>query len=331
MPVSLFNPIENLHFNNRICFLSGADLDDENESVSVFPEWILDRFSLRNKSFKMMDQVTNIQYQDIRLPCSPEVRNALDALEEEIETAFTHGYDGVKKLREERLFLWMGKIVYGVLYHDLRAELNRPLRKKDDKEFELSPVLKQRFSLFHLMLQSLIAPVEFKGTKPWSIGIVKLKYSRDTFNYRDEPINLNFSLGMNGFGIVACLQDSGIVGEHEQFIMQKIGEKVLHPVQFEELCGRFLYANYLLKHPAVYHIKTEGEKIIIEAVLPEEKQHRLFASWDGNMFARVLTGYWEPWGFTKNNIFSLPGVPVSFLENDYTQEFIEPESISLPY
>jgi len=331
MPVSLFNPIENLHFNNRICFLSGADLDDENESVSVFPEWILDRFSLRNKSFKMMDQVTNIQYQDIRLPCSPEVRNALDALEEEIETAFTHGYDGVKKLREERLFLWMGKIVYGVLYHDLRAELNRPLRKKDDKEFELSPVLKQRFSLFHLMLQSLIAPVEFKGTKPWTIGIVKLKYSRATFNYRDEPINLNFSLGMNGFGIVACLQDSGIVGEHEQFIMQKIGEKVLHPVQFEELCGRFLYANYLLKHPAVYHIKTEGEKIIIEAVLPEEKQHRLFASWDGNMFARVLTGYWEPWGFTKNNIFSLPGVPVSFLENDYTQEFIEPESISLPY
>lgn len=331
MHIPLFNPIENLHFNNNTCFLSGADLINENENICVFPEWILERFSLRNKSFTMMDQVTHIPYQDIRLPCSSEVKTTLDILESEIRFAFENGYDAVKQIPEERLFLWMGKIVYGVLYHDLNLEMNRPKRRNDDRAFNLSHLLKKRFSIFHLMLQSLIAPIEFRGTKPWTISIVKLKYSRDTFNYRDEPVNLNFSLGMNGFGIIACLQDNGVVGTREALILQKIGEKVLHPIQFEELCGRYLYANYLLKFPAQFQITTESEKIVIEAIVPPEENDRLFAPWDGNMFAQVLTGYWEPWGFTKSNIFSLPGTPVSFLEKDYSQEFIEPESISLPF
>ena len=331
MPKPLFNPIENLHFNARTCFLTGTDLDNEDQVISVFPEWILDRFSLRDKRFKMLDQVTGIQYQDIQLPCCKEVREALDSLEEEIQFAFTKGYDEVKKLSEERLFQWMGKIVYGVLYNDLCLEISRASHKAKVKEFKLSPLLKERFGTFHLMLQSLITPIEFKGIKPWTICIVKLKYSRDIFNYKDEPMNLNFSLGMNGFGIIACLQDNGAVGKHEQNIIRKIGEKVLHPIQFEELCGRFLYDNYLLKYRAKYNLQTTGEKIIIEAILPEEKEDKLFAPWVDNMFAQVLAGYWEPWGFTKNDIITLPDSPISFLENDFTHEFIEPESISLPY
>ncbi len=331
MPQPLFNPIENLHFNARTCFLTGADLDNEDQYISVFPEWILDRFSLRDKRFKMLDQVTGIQYQDIQLPCSQEVRKALNSLEEEIQSVFTKGYDEVKKLSEERLFLWMGKIVYGVLYNDLCLEISRASKKAKGKEFKLSPLLTERFGMFHLMLQSLITPVEFKGIKPWSISIVRLKYSRDIFNYKDEPMNLNFSLGMNGFGIIACLQDNGIVGNNQKQIINKIGEKVLHPIQFEELCARFLYANYLLKHRGKYNLEASEEKIIIESIPSEEKEDKLFAPWDDNMFAQVLAGYWEPWGFTKNDIITLPDSPISFLENDYTYEFIEPESISLPY
>lgn len=330
MSLSLFNPVENLHFNAKTCFLSGADLD-KGEPISVFPEWILDRFSLKDKRFKMLDQVTAIQYQDLQLPCSEGVRKSLNLLEEEIHAAFTKGYDDVKKIPEERLFQWMGKIVYGVLYNDLCLEISRALQKAKGKEFKLSPLLKERFGMFHLMLQSLITPMEFKGTKPWSICIVKLKYSRDIFNYKDEPMNLNFSLGMNGFGIIACLQDNGIVGNSQKQIINKIGEKVLHPIQFEELCARFLYANYLLKYRGKHNIKTSEEKIIIEGVRPEEKEDQLFAPWDDNMFAQVLAGYWEPWGFTKKDIITLPDSPISFLENDFTHEFIEPESISLPY
>lgn len=333
MPISLFNPIENLHFNSRTCFLTGVDLDNEDQSVSVFPEWILDRFSLKDKRFRMLDQVTGIQYQDLRLPCSTDVvKNALNPLDEEIRCAFAKGYDEIKKISEERLFQWMGKIVYGVLYNDLCLEISRSLRKAKGKEFKLSPLLKERFGKFHLMLQSLVMPMEFRGLKPWSIRIVKLKYSKDTFNYKDEPMNLNFSLGMDDFGIIACLQDNGAVGNYQQSIIDKIGEKVLHPIQFEELCGRFLYSNYLLKYRAEYKIQPADEKIVIEAITPEPAiNDSLFASWDDNMFAQVLAGYWEPWGYTKNEIITFPDSPISFLENDFTHEFIEPESISLPY
>ena len=139
--------------------------------------------------------------------------------------AFEAGYDAVKKLQEERMFLWMGKFVYGVLYNDLVLEISRSQKRPNAKEFQLSPYLKQRFAKFHLMLQSLIVPMEFKGVKPWSIEIVKLKYSKDIFNYKDEPTNLNFSLGMNGFGIVACLQDNGAVAKKEKNILAKISEQ----------------------------------------------------------------------------------------------------------
>ena len=183
-----------------------------------------------------------------------------------IKKAFEAGYDEVKKLPEERLFLWMGKFVYGVLYNDLVLR-NKPFQKRPNaKEFKLSPYLKQRFAKFHLMLQSLVVPMEFKGVKPWSIEIVKLKYSKDIFNYKDEPTNLNFSLGMNGFGIVACLQDNGAVANQEKDILAKISEQK-HCILFslKNLSGRFLYANYLLKEPAQKYNQVEEDQVIIES------------------------------------------------------------------
>src|SRR6185437_2968956 len=317
MPLSLFNPFETLHFNNTTCFLTGEDLLSTDEKISIFPEWILNRFSLKEKRFKMLDQVTSIQYGELKLPCSPQGKKAFDELETEIKGAIESGYDDVKKIPEERLFLWIGKFIYGVLYNDIILEISRSAKRPNAKEFSLSPYLKQRFAKFHLMLQSLVVPMEFKGVKPWSIEIVQLKYSKDVFNYKDEPTNLNFSLGMNGFGIIACLQDNGAVAKKEKNILEKIGEKILHPIQFEELAARFLYTNYLLKKAARNNIEVDDEKVIIESFPQEEDLgDPLFAPWDDDMFAQVLAGYWEPWGFEKKGIITLPDSPLSFLEND---------------
>lgn len=332
MSFSLFNPFETLHFEETTCFLTGDDLPSAGYTISVFPDWILDRFSLRDKRFKMLDQVTAIHYDQLSLPCSETVKRSFDALDNEIRNAFKVGYSEVKKLPEERLFLWMGKFVYGVLYNDLVLETSRSKKRANSKEFKLSPSLKQRFSKFHLMLQSLMVPMDFKVGKPWSIEIVRLKYSKDIFNYKDEPTNLNFSLGMQGFGIIACLQDNGIVAKQEKKILEKIGDKTLHPIQFEELSARFLYSNYLLKNRGKTNIEVLEDKVVIESFQPDENMgDSLFSKWDEDMFAQVLAGYWEPWGFTKKDIINLPDSPVSFLENDFTLEFIAPESVQLPY
>jgi hypothetical protein len=332
MSFSLFNPFETLHFEDTTCFLTGEDLSSPDQKIAVFPDWILDRFSLKDKKFKMLDQVTGIHYDELKLPCSAKVKVAFEQLDLEIKEAFENGYEAVKNIPDEKLFLWMGKFVYGVLYNDIILEIRRSKKRPNAKEFALSPSLKHRFSKFHLMLQSLIVPMEFKGVKPWSIAIVKVKYSKDVFNYKDEPTNLNFSLGMNGFGIIACLQDNGAVAEKEKNILEKIDEKILHPIQFEELAARFLYSNYLLKNRGKTTVEVGDEKVIIASFPPEQTPASpLFQAWDDDMFAQVLAGYWEPWGFEKKRIFNFPDSPLSFLENDLTHEFIEPESVQLPF
>jgi len=330
MPIQLYNPFENLNFNNETCFLSGENIDPE-QNTTVFPRWILDRYSLHDKKFTLMDQITSFRYEDLKVPCSENViEKAIDPLEEEIKTAFDAGYEEVIKIPKLRLFQWMSKLVFGVLYHDLLAERKRSERRKT--EFKLSPILIKKFSHFHLMLQSLIAPIEFSGVKPWSIYIFKSKISKDVFNYKDEPTNLNFSLSMQDFGIVACLQDNGAVGKYQQEIIEKLSDKTLHPVQLEEIFARFIYTNYLLKKHADYNIKWEEEKIFVESLpLIDTENNPLFGKWDDDMFAQVLADYWKPWGLTKNEIYQFPNSPVSFLVDEFNHQIIEPDSITLPF
>ncbi len=340
MVIQLYNPFENLHFSPQTCFLTGQNLHSTEEQISVFPEWILDRYSLRDKTFKLLD-ASSVQYQDMKIPCSSVViKNAINPLEEEIEKAFTAGYEAVIKVPEERLFQWMAKLIYGVLYNDISIEVRKSTVKEvrkyftpvKGKEFKLSGFLQERFQKLHLMLQSLVVPMDFKGTKPWSIRVFKIKYSKDVFNYKGEPTNLNFSLGMNDFGIVACLQDNGAVGINQQEMTDKFSDKILHPIQFEELCARFIYANYLLNRFAEYTIQSTEEKIIVESTpLTGTANKSLFDRWDDDMFGQLLKDYWKPWGITKDQIITFGNSPISYLENDYTHAIIEPSSITLPY
>ena len=141
--------------------------------------------------------------------------------------------------------------------------------------------------------------IEFKGANPWTIRVVKIKYSKDVFNYKDGTNNLDFTLGMNDFGIVACLQDNGKNGIYHKDTIDKIADKTLHPIQFEELCGRFIYSNYLLKNSYQYKINQMEDSIHVEAVpLSEHNEKDLFFIWDDNMYGQVLSNYWKPWGIT---------------------------------
>lgn len=330
MSLQLYNPFENLYFDEKVCFLTGADLPDTGSSITVFPEWVLNRFNMGDSKFTMMDNVTSFLYKDFKLPCSETVSNAFSVLDNEVQTAFDGGYDAIRSFNEQRLFLWVGKMVYGVLYHDLLIE--RENCKKRKTEFKISPILKHRFALFHLMLQSLIAPVRFEGVKPWNMTVVKLKYSKDIFNYRDDTVNLISSVGINGFGIIGLLQDNGVVKQNEKDILDKIGDTVLHPIQFEELKARFVYSRYLLQYRPEYHIKQFDDNIVIEAEPVTVKDGiPLFAQWDDKMFSDVLAEYWKPWGLQKKDIYTASNAPVSFLKDEYSNQFITSESIKLPF
>ena len=322
----LYDPLQEFTFNPGECFLTGKKT---NSTIPVFPEWIMERYELHDKPFTMLGE-NAVKYASLQIPCSEEViMNAIDPLEEEIELAFTTGYEAVKELDKLRLFQWMAKIVYGILYHDMSYAIR--LHTAKDKTFKLSEYLTKRFRNLHFMLQSLVHKMTFTNFFPCSIRVVKVNYSKDIFNYKDETKNLNFSLGMNGFGIVACLQDNGQNEIFQKDLLQKVGEKTLHSIQFEELWSRFLYSNYLLNTSTQYSYTKAGDEIWVASVpIPGAEKQVSFKPWDEKMFAQVLANYWKPWGLTMGDIYDFPNSPISYLIDESTNQFIEPESIKMP-
>lgn len=327
MAQMLFNPYQDLIFDEHFCFLSGVLAT---ETMPVFPQWLMDHFKFGEERIEMMDKTKSYIYSDLKLPCSPEVKKAFEELDVKVREAYNKGYEGMAALDEELIFQWTGRMVYGLLYYEMLYERDRLLRKGE--EFSLSPALRNRFGKFHLMLQSIIEPVSFVGKKPWSIAVFPLKYSADIFSYRDDAINLMFSFGVNGFGFIACLQDNGVIGESQKEILQKMEGHVLHPIQFEELYARFHYSDYILKYKAEHKIESQDDGVTVEA-LPIEgtAQKPVFGFWDEDIFAQLLSNYWSVYGIEREDILKFQKPPLSYLENPYSKDFIEPESIELPF
>ena len=324
MSQPLFNPFQDLVLNEHFCFLSG-DLTTKN--MSVFPEWLMDHFKFGDEKIEMMDKAKSYKYSDLKLPCTFEVKEAFDALDVKVQAAYKNGFEGMAALDQELLFQWTSRMVYGLLYYEMIYEKDRTLAKGE--EFELSNTLKKRFGYFHLMLQSVIKPISFVGKKPWSIAVFPLKYTSDIFSYRDDPINLMFSFGVNGFGFIACLQDNGVIGEKQKEVLDKMKGHVLHPIQFEELFARFHYSDYILQYTPEYKIKDENNRITIE--IETTGKEPIFGLWNNDIFSQLLSNYWQVYGIEKEEILRFQKPPISFIENPYTKDFIKPESIDLPF
>jgi hypothetical protein len=328
MAILPYNPFKKLSFSKDICFLSGNRLHSADEEISVFPLWLMQHYKLENKPFKLLDE-SMVTYKDFKLPCDPALRKrAIDPLEEEIKKAFLAGYQQVKDLPELHLFQWIGKLVYGILFNEIRTGIRQ--QQTAGEEFILSQSLVHKFGNLHIMLQSLIIPVVFEGNLPWSIKVVEVKNGTDTFNYRDEINTLTFSLSMNDFGIIACLQDNGANAVYHRDLLEKIKDQPLHPVQYEELCGRFFYSNYLFNRLPEYTILPADEIIYIEPMpLRGISNKPLFEVWQAKTYGQVLENFWKPWGFSLFEIIKDPENPISFLLAE-DQKFKPFETIDLP-
>ena len=285
----------------------------------------MNRYDLQHKTLKMLAE-NRQEYGRLQIPCSRKLYEShILPLEKKIQEAFKAGYQAVVELPELVLFQWMAKINLGTLYNDVL--FGQQQQVLTGEEFSLSWLLKQKFSNLHSMFCSLFLNMEFKVT-PWSIVVVPVAYSQDIFNYRDEPKNLNFSLGMHNFGIVACLQDNGHNRAYHQTLLRLCSGQSLHAIQFEELCARFIYSNYLLRQSSAYLFEPVDDTIVVQSL--EGDHDGEFAPWDDKTYSQVLANYWSPWGFTSQEIYSFPDSPVSYLMDDYTNQFIPREKISQP-
>lgn len=328
MAVQLYKPFERLNFSKQFCFLSGEKLQSTEEEIHVFPLWLMQEYELQDKPFKLLDESMST-YSHMKLPCSAAINELfVDPLEQEIKTAFLSGYDSVKQLSELKLFQWIGKMVYGILFNEIRIGMTQ--QKAKGEEFIFSQSLVHKFGNLHLMLQTLTQPIEFEGNLPWSIRVFKIEAKQDLFNYRDEINTLTYSLAMKDFGIIACLQDNGTNAIYHKDILAKINNNPLHPAQFEEICARFFYSNYLFNRLPEYTVITTEEVIFIEGMpLRGMSNKPLFDIWQNKTFAQVLENFWKPWGILLFEILKDPENPISHLLNE-NNEMIPADSVQLP-
>jgi hypothetical protein len=266
---------------------------------------------LKDRPFKLLDE-SMATYGDLKVPCSAAVKQILNKLEEEISQALNSGYDAVTKLSSLKLFQWMGNIVYGIIYNELRIGIRQ--QQANGEAFLLSEGLKHKFGNLQLMLQSLINPMEFEERTPWTIRIFKVENLPEVFNFRDEINTLTFSLAMADFGIIACLQDNGANAIYHEEVLEKVKGRSLTAIQYEELIARFYYSNYLFNRLPEYNVMPTPGMVYVEAMpLRGSSSKPLFDPWTAKPYGQVLETFWKPWGFTLFEIIKDPENPLSFL------------------
>lgn len=323
-----FNPFEKLQFSTNLCFLSGEKLQTSEEIIPVFPTWLMQKYDLEEVPFKLLDE-SMYTYKSLQLPCSAKVfEEAISPMEDKIKLAFESGYDAVNQLPPLILFQWISKLVYGMLYNEIRIGIKQ--QQALGEEFNFSQALRHKFMTLHNMLQSLITPVVFEDPQPWTIKVFKVDNASETFNYRDEINTLVFSLRMNDFGIIACLQDNGVDGIYHKELLDRVNNHILHPIQFEEISAKFFYSAYLFNRLPEYTYLPTEEAVFIEPMpLKGISNKPLFDFWQNKTYAQVLENFWKPWGFTMFEILKDPENPKTFLTNEQG-EFLKSAAINLP-
>ncbi|SEM07587.1 hypothetical protein SAMN05216436_101335 [bacterium A37T11] len=323
----MYNPFQNFTFDQKTCFLSGEKLVcPEDEQINVFPLWLMQRYQLEDKPFKLLDE-SICTYKQLKLPCSTAVSVKLDELETEINTAFSAGFEAVRALEPLRLFQWIAKMVYGMVFNEIRSGIKQQAISGEAMNF--SQVLAHKFTNLHLMLQSLLLPVEFDGGQPFYIGVYKVANPDEAYNYRDEINTLVFSFRANDFGIIACLQDNKANSVFHREVLAKVANHELHPVQFEELCARFFYSAYLFNRLPEYTVVQTDEAVYIEPMpLTAISSKPVFDPWQVKTYGQVLENFWKPWGFLLFEIIKDPENPMTFLLDDQG-EFLPSQKIAL--
>jgi hypothetical protein len=329
MPPQIYSPFNTSNFSNRACFLTGQELHTEEEKIQVFPQWLMSRYKLEDQPFKLLDE-SMATYKDIKLPCAASINETyLESLEAEIAAAFDKGYEAVKNVDELKLFQWAGKLLYGIIFNEVQSGIKQQYAQGE--EFNISQSIIHKFSHLHLMLQSINLPIIFEDFKPFSLFLFRVDNNGEEFGYRDEVNTLTFSLRIKDFGLIICLQDNGANKHYHREIFEKIKDKTLHPIQFEEFSGRVFYSAYLFNRLPEYNILPVADEIYIEAMpLRGISSKPLFDDWQNKTYGQVLESFWKNWGFLLLEIIKDPEHPMSFLFNA-DGGFINADAIELPH
>jgi hypothetical protein len=309
---SIYQPFKNFDFKYENCFLSGNTFHTPVIHTNVLPAWLLKMANFSgDEQIQLLDETIR-SYNSLTVPVNSEVQTHFVApLEEKMAAAFALGYAGVSKLEEADLFKWIGKFLYSLIYIEMNAAVGQQQLSSDG--LNMSQGLMHKFGNLQTMIQGIYLHVEFEDFTPWSIVVVPLEKEDTSFSFRDEINTLTFSLKLQDFGIIACLQDNGTNKKYHQEILDQIGSAKVTEQQFEELSARFFYSAYLFNRLPEYTIMPVEGSVYIDAMpLRGTMNKPLFDVWQHKTYAQVLESFWKPWGNLLMEIRKDPNNPTSY-------------------
>ncbi|MBD2767048.1 hypothetical protein IC235_03960 [Hymenobacter sp. BT664] len=313
-----YDPFQGMRFGPDTCFLSGQPVGSD-DTIPVFADWLQARYSLADRPIQLLDQRT-VLIRELRLPASPAVRQRIEELESWVEAAAAQGPAALRALGDDTLFLWLGKMFYGVFITELLNELE-PLIKPKYPLAE-NAALVRRFQAFFQLLQGLRVPTEYADFVPGSVFVLEADPTEDAqpFEYDDDLNTLVFSIKLDSAVLVACLVDIGLIGQAMGRVYQD-AQRPLHPVQIAEFKARVYYAAHLLHVvPDLYpRAPRAGDTKLVFDALIDDVTASIFNPWENGAYAQTLAEMWQRWNITLADVVRNPAEPLSLLYDEASQ------------
>ena len=313
-----YDPFDGMRFGPGTCFLSGQPVGPS-ETVPVFADWLQARYGLADRPIQLLDQRT-ATFRDLRLPASPAARQRIDALEKQVEVAAAQGPAALRALGDDTLFLWMGKMFYGIFITELLNEFE-PLIKPKYPLAE-NAALVRRFQAFFQLLQGLRVPTEYADFVPGSVFVLEADPAEDVtpFEYDDDLNTLVFSIKLDKAVLVACLVDIGLIGQAMRQVYAD-ARRPLHPVQIAEFKARVYYAAHLLHVVPDLYPRTPrpGDTTLVFDALIDDVTGAIFNPWENSAYTQALAEMWQRWNITLAEVVAKPAEPMTLLYDEAGQ------------
>jgi hypothetical protein len=307
-----FDAVLKRKFGFSTCFLCGCRLGQKNRADEhVIPKWVQRKYKLANQQLHLLNRTT-IPYRQLTIPCCFTCNNKhLQPLEKRMSRAVALGANAVRALDHHDLFLWLGKMFYGLLYRELFLPWDRAGKTKG--RIADKALLKQ-YEMHHLFLQSVRIPMQFVDFSPASILVVSTQEPDDVrlaWDFRDELNTMCIACRMGSVGLVAVLQDGG--AQMPLFPLMKLRRRKLHPVQFTEVIAQVTYKAMLFNRTPKYIIADgDQKKTVMQMPLGGLSGKPLYEDWNQGQYAQILC---QITGVPMEHLYHPPDQVMTWLRN----------------
>lgn len=233
-------------FGDDWCFLCGKHIPvwaGERTREHVFPKWVLHELALWDSSVTQING-RPLRYRQLTVPCCATCNGRdLSGVESRVRVAFAAGADAFAGLDRRDLFLWLGKIYYGLVYR----ESLQPLSVREPDGARLVPTEHLESVRFHhFLMQAAAGVVRWDPSSPGPASFhffecLDSDVPALRFDYMDDLFLPIIGLRMGRIGVVAVLQDWGRSEGVRQPHIDAARGFALHPTQFREVYARLAH------------------------------------------------------------------------------------------